>query len=173
MKKQILVSVLALVLLLTATISGNSQSTGGEIKTGTLLKRVKEDGVDNYAYATFNFAFGGNGPDVQRRSGNNWDILFGNTPDSDAFDVTMVTDDCSRIKDLGKLGWGDTFKVPILAAHRKPMREPSVKAIEGHLYLVRTCDMNTDRYALFRVEKLDPGKSVDISWKTIPSPAER
>ena len=169
MKKQI-GSLLALTFLLTGIVSGNPQAASGEIKTATLLKRTVENGVDNYAYAAFSFAFGGNGPDVQRQCHNNWEVLFGNSPLSDAFDVTMVTDDRSRIKDLGKFDWSDKFVVPTLSAYEEPEREPSIKAIEGHLYLVHSRDTNTDLYALFRVEKLDPGKNVEISWKTIPRP---
>ena len=160
----------ALTLLVVSIASGSPQTVSEEIKTAKLLKRIKQDGVDNYAYAAFSFAFGGNGPDVQRLCHNNWDILFGNSPLPDAFDVTMVTDDRSRIQDLGGFNWSDQFEVPTLNAYDEPKREPSVLAIEGHLYLVHSRDTNSDLYALFRVEKLEPGKSVDITWKTIPPP---
>jgi len=160
----------ALTLFLVGIVSGSPQAANAEIRTGTLLKRTTENGVDNYAYAAFSFALGGNGPDVQRLCRNNWDLLFGNSPLPDAFDVTMVTDDRSRIKDLGKFGWDDRFLIPSLPAYEEPEREPSVKAIEGHLYLVHSRDTDSDLYALFRVEKLEPGKSVEISWKTIPRP---
>ena len=169
MKMQ-LSALFALTLLLVGIVSGGPQAATADIKTATLLKRTTENGVDNYPYAAFSFAFGGNGPDVQKLCRNNWDILFGNSPLADAFDVTMVTDDRSRIKDLGRLGWGDRFVIPTLPAYEEPEREPSVKAIEGHLYLVHSRDTQSDNYALFRVEKLDPGKSVEISWKTIPRP---
>jgi len=38
------------------------------------------------------------------------------------------------------------------------------------MYVVHTKDRETDMYALFRVEALEPGKSVTISWKRIQSP---
>jgi hypothetical protein len=38
------------------------------------------------------------------------------------------------------------------------------------MYVVHTKDTNTDLYALFRVEALEPGKSVTISWKGVQSP---
>jgi hypothetical protein len=38
------------------------------------------------------------------------------------------------------------------------------------MYVVHTKDSNTDLYALFRVEALDPGKSVTITWKSVRSP---
>ena len=162
-------------LLLTSFLIGNSFPVEARYQSdqsgiGTLLARRIENGIDNYAYSAFSFEFGGNGPEIQKLCLNNWDLLFGNSPLTDAFDVTMVVDDRSRIKDLGKLNWGDQFTVPRLPAYEEPEREPSLKAVEGHLYLVHTRDTHTNRYALFRVEKLDPGKSVEITWKVIPAP---
>ena len=163
-------------LLLLIIILGNAvliaaQTPTEEIKTARLVKRVSENGSDNYAYATYSFKFGGNGPEVQKLCRNNWDLLFGNSPMDDAFDVTMVTDDRSRIKDLGSYHWEQTFRVPRLAAFEEPDTEDSVKAIEGHMYLVHSRDRDDNHYALFRVEKLTPGESVEISWKLIPQPA--
>jgi len=144
--------------------------TFGEPKTVTLLKRTKtDDGTDNYTLAAFSFKYGVNGDEALKVTRNNWDVLFGNSPMSDAFDVSMVTDDCSRIKDLGAFNWWDAFEIPALPAHPEPTREPSVKAIVGHMYLVHTKDRDNDHYALFRVESLESGKSVTISWKLIPS----
>jgi hypothetical protein len=85
----------------------------------------------------------------------------------------MIVDDRSRIKNLGKYGWTDGFIVPSLPAYEEPEREPSVKAIEGHIYLVHSRDRDNDFYALFRVEKLLPGESVDITWKIIAKPEQR
>jgi hypothetical protein len=147
-----------------------AQNSNEEIKTGSLVKRKKENGVDNYAYTAYSFRFGGNGPEIQTLCRNNWDILFGNSPLPDAFDVTMVTDDRSRIRDIGKYNWGEKFEIAPLAAYKEPEREPSVKAIEGHMYMVHTRDTDTNLYALFRVEKLVLGESVEISWKVISPP---
>jgi hypothetical protein len=88
----------------------------------------------------------------------------------EAFDVTMVTDDCSRIKDLGALNWSDAFQAPALPAYPEPTRDPSVMAIVGHMYIVHTKDRDSDHYALFRVEALEPGTGVTISWKLMKSP---
>src|SRR5438874_1004475 len=74
------VALSTLILLLAVVVSGSPQDTRLDIKTGTLLKRSHENGVDNYPYAAYSFAFGGNGPDIQKRCQNNWDILFGNSP---------------------------------------------------------------------------------------------
>jgi hypothetical protein len=135
-----------------------------------LAKRKSDNGIDNFVYATYSFKFGGNGPEIQNLCRNNWELLFGNNPLLDAFDVTMVTDDRSRIKDLGKYNWGERFEIPTLAAYEEPEREPSVQAREGHMYMVHARDTDTNLYALFRVEKLVAGESVEISWKVIPPP---
>src|SRR2546423_4945723 len=147
-----------------------AQSPTEEIKTGKLVKRKVENGVDNYAYASFSFKFGGNGPEIQGLCRNNWDILFGNSPTEDIFDVTMVADDRSRIKDLGRYNWGEKFYVPRLAAYEEPEREASVKAIVGHMYLVHTRDTDNSYYVLFRVERLVSEERVEISWKRIDAP---
>ena len=147
-----------------------SQVPKGEAHSVTLLARQKVDGVDNYTQAAFSFKYGVNGDAALKVTRNNWDLLFGNSPLPDAFDVTMVTDDCSRIKDLGALNWSAAFDVPALPAYPRPTREPSVKAIVGHMYVVHTKDRDHDHYALFRVESLEPGKSVTISWKLVASP---
>ena len=160
-----------LILLLGNGVFVAAQTPNEEIKTAKLLKRVSENGNDNYIYATYSFKFGGNGPEVQKLCHNNWDLLFGNKPMADAFDVTMVTDDRSRIKDLGSYDWKQTFRVPRLAAYEEPDTEDSVKAIEGHMYVVHSRDRDDNHYALFRVEKLTPGESVEITWKLIPQPA--
>jgi hypothetical protein len=136
----------------------------------TLVARRDVDGYDNYDLAAFSFKYGGNGPATRRLTRNNWDLLFGNAPDRDTFEVTMVTDDRSRIKDLGELSWYDTFGVPALDAYPEPTREPSVNAVVGHIYLVHSRDRDSDHYALFRVENLQPLQSVTISWKLIPKP---
>lgn len=161
---------IAFAVTLLAQSSVLSQALHGEPQTITLLARKKVDDVDNYTRAAFSFKYGVNGDAALKVTRNNWDLLFGNSPLPDAFDVTMVTDDCSRIKDLGALNWSDAFDVPALPAYPQPTREPSVKAIVGHMYVVHTKDRDNDHYALFRVESLEPGMSVTISWKLVASP---
>ena len=138
--------------------------------TVTLPARRFTNGRDNYVDATFSFEFGMNGDGAVPLTRNDWDILFGNSPNRDTFAVTMVTDDCSRIRDLGALNWNDTFQVPVLQAYLVPTSEPAVDAIVGHMYVVHTKDTQTDLYFLFRVEALDPLKSVTISWKAVQRP---
>jgi hypothetical protein len=141
-----------------------------EPRTVTLPARRVTNGQDNYVDAAFSFEFGMNGVVALPLTRNDWDILFGNSPDRDTFGVTMVTDDCSRIRDLGALNWGDTFQVPVIPAYPVPTSEPAVDTIVGHMYLVHTKDTQTDLYFLFRVEALVPLTSVTISWKAVQRP---
>jgi hypothetical protein len=136
----------------------------------TLAARRITNGNDNYVDATFSFEFGMNGAGALSLTRNDWDVLFGNNPNVDTFRVTMVVDDRSRIQDIGAFKWGDAFQVPILTAHPVPTNEPDVTALVGHMYVVHTRDSDTNLYALFRVEALDPGKSVTITWKSVQSP---
>lgn len=148
------------------------QTSNDEPRFVTLQARRKTDVQDNYVDAAFSFEHGMNGKEAVRVTFNDWDLLFGNSPGIDTFDVTMVTDDCSRIKDLGELGWYDFFEIPVLPAHPEPAREPSVRAVVGHMYVVHTKDRETDMYALFRVEALESKTSVTISWKRVPPPVD-
>ena len=157
-------------LLLVCTVPIYGQKPANKPRTGTLMKREMKNGVDNYPYATYSFKCGGNGPKIQKLCRSNWELLFGNSAEADSFDVTMTADDRSRIRDLGSHTWANKFTVPNLPEYGKPQREPSVKAIVGHVYVVHAKDTDTDLYALFRVEKLVPGQHVDITWKLIPAP---
>jgi hypothetical protein len=139
-------------------------------RTVTLAARRIINGIDNYTVAAFSFEFGVNGDAALPLTRNDWDILFGNSPDRDDFQVTMVVDDCSRILDMGALNWSDNFQVPAITAYPVPTREPNVNAIVGHMYVVHTKDSDSDLYALFRVEALEPLKSVTITWKGVQSP---
>jgi len=136
----------------------------------TLPARRITNGQDNYQDAAFSFEFGMNGVGTLPMTRNDFDILFGNSPSLDTFQVTMVVDDRSRIQDLGALNWGDSFQVPEVPAYPVPTRDPDVNVIVGHMYVVHTKDTETDLYALFRVEALVPRTSVTISWKSVRSP---
>lgn len=53
----------------------------------------------------------------------------------------------------------------------KPKVDPIfVRAIVGHLYVIRVVDDSRDFYALFRVESLQRGDNCTISWKLIEPP---
>lgn len=139
-------------------------------RTVTLPARRVTNGVDNYVNACFSFEFGMNGADAVPMTRNDWDIQFGNNPSRDGFNVTTVTDDRSRIQDMGALNWSDAFQVPVLPAYPVPTTEPEAPAVVGHMYVVHTKDTTTDLYFLFRVEALESLKSVIISWKAVQRP---
>ena len=141
-----------------------------EPRRATLAARRVINGQDNYVDATFSFEHGMNGIGALPLTRNDWDLEFGNNQSANRFGVTMVVDDCSRIQDIGALDWSDTFQVPVLPAYPVPTREVELNAVVGHMYVVHTKDTETNLYFLFRVEALDPGKSVTITWKSVQSP---
>jgi hypothetical protein len=166
-KNFLLIAFVFVGLIIVTALDTSTIRADGTIGYATLLSRKK---YNDYAKACFSFEFGGNGEEVQKLARNDWDLQFGNG--GDVFHVTMVTDDRSRIADLGELNWDDKFEVPVLPAHQTPTREPNVKAAVNHVYLVHTTDSDTDFYALFRVESLEAGDYVKISWKRIDTPKE-
>lgn len=164
-----------------------------EPQTATLFSRARyKDKFEDYGKSTFSFKHGLRsdvGRDITR---NNYELSYGSISwngDSDWFIVTMVTDDCSRIKDLGELDWPVVFDVPFLPASIAPQRgirmpkknetyeESSngqvTKVVAGHIYVVHSKDPDADFYTLFRVEKLVPSDQVTISWKVVPSPEQQ
>ena len=53
----------------------------------------------------------------------------------------------------------------------KPKVDPFfVKAVVGHMYVIRIVDETRDFYVLFRVEALERGDNVSISWKIVAPP---
>jgi len=170
----------------TATYQQAGQWT--DIRTTTLY--TSHDRKDkNFGKASFSFQH-----DIRSEPGNelpkkDWDIKYGYASingSSDYFGVSMISNDRSRIKDLGKLEWRDIQKVPVLRAHdginkgiRFPLNgEPVEVASEGritkttkdHMYVAHIKDDDTDLYVLFRVEELASNAWCRISWKVVPSP---
>jgi hypothetical protein len=156
-------------------------------KTVTLFSRAKyRDKFEGYGKSAFSFNHGLRSDVGTRITRNNYELLYGGinwNGDSDWFSVTMVTDDRSRIKDLGKLNWSDRFDVPFIPATVVPgngIRFPSktetfeqssngqvTRVVAGHIYVLHSKDTDSDFYTLFRVEKLEPGDKVTISWKVV------
>ena len=161
-----------------------------EPKIVTLYSRAKyKDQFEGYGKSAFSFRYGMRSDVPVRATGNNYELAYGGISwnrDSDWFTVTLVTDDCSRIKDLGALQWSEVFDVPFLAASVMPQggvkmprrtetfEESSngrvTRVVAGHMYVVHSKDSTSDFYTLFRVEKLVPSDEVTISWKLVPSP---
>lgn len=131
----------------------------------TLFSRIAHRSYDK---ATFSFEFALR-DDPTNKIGNDWDLQYGNVPNH--FHVTMVSDDRSRIVDLGEMSLEqlDVNQLRKLPPHPRPQRE-FLPAVVGHVYLVHTVDRNTDLYALFRVDQLHQNNTCDISWKRIETP---
>jgi hypothetical protein len=188
-----------LLLILAVGVIGNSAKAQSrfnenwrdvEPQTVTLFSRAKHtDEFEGYGKSAFSFKHSVRSEVGLPITGNNYELEYGSidwNKDSDWFMVTMVTDDCSRIKDLGALTWPDVFDVPFLAASVVPqagVRMPGrtetyeessngqvTKVVAGHMYVVHSKDSTSDLYTLFRVEKLVPSDEVTISWKVVPSP---
>jgi hypothetical protein len=156
-------------------------------KTVTLFSRAKyRNKFEGYGKSAFSFNHRVRSDVGQRITRNNYELMYGGinwNGDSDWFSVTMVTDDRSRIKDLGKLNWSDRFDVPFIPASDEPgkgIRFPSktetfeqssngqvTRVVAGHIYVLHSKDTDSDFYTLFRVEKLVPGDKVTISWKVV------
>jgi hypothetical protein len=146
-----------------------------------------------YGRSAFSFQHGIRSDEAEAAiTRNNYELLYGNINmncDSDWFLVAMVTDDLSRIRDLGALQWTDITEVPLLPAAlrtNKGIRFPGktetfeessegqvTRVADGHMYVVHSKDRDEDLYTLFRVEKLVPSDQVTISWKVVPSPEKK
>lgn len=157
----------------------------------TLYSRIKYKADEGNGRSAFNFSHGKRSDDSDRAIlKNNYELLYGNinyNGNQDWLSVTLVTDDRSRIKDLGKMDWveiNDAPYLPVSDVPQKGFRIPVkgnenceedyechvVHVNEGHIYVVHTKDTNTDLYTLFRVDKLVPNDQVTISWKNVRSP---
>ncbi|MFV1964677.1 MAG: hypothetical protein ACC628_04590 [Pirellulaceae bacterium] len=85
--------------------------------------------------------------------------------------MAMVSDDRSRIIDLGETSWEqiDPKRLPKLVPYPRPRRD-FLPAVMSHVYLVHTVDRNSDLYVLFRVEAITQQGTCDITWKRIKEP---
>lgn len=135
-----------------------------ELRTGELLSRRAHD---DYEACTYSFEHGVRDDPERAVTRNDWDLEFGNG--GDVFSVTMVVDDCSRIVDLGRSTWDalefEESDLPI--PHLEPAREPPVEVRDGHVYVVRTLDRDSDLTTLVRVESLVPGDRVEFTWRRL------
>jgi hypothetical protein len=156
----------------------------------TLFSRIKhQDEFEGYGKAAFSFRHGVRSDVGFEVTNNDYELLYGTysfNGDTDWFTVTMVTDDCSRIKDLGAMNWSDVSYVPVVLASAEPhqgVQMPAIgqpieessdgqvtRAALGHLYVVHTKEGKRDLYAMFRVDELIPSDRCTISWKVVPSP---
>ncbi|HSS18729.1 MAG TPA: hypothetical protein VLL54_01395 [Pyrinomonadaceae bacterium] len=157
-------------------------------QSATLLSQIAHK---DFTTANFNFLLGVRGDSTSPATRNIYDLRFGGygyDGDSNWLDVEIANGSRSKILDLGPLAWSDVVDVPILYASVVPYdgrrtdkyskgqrilslpENTLVKAVVGHLYVLHTKTNERDLYAMFRVESLQPGDEVTISWKLVPSP---
>jgi hypothetical protein len=153
-----------LIFALLATACAAPQLDVSVVERGELLARSK---YQDYEAATFSFEHGVRDDPGLALTRNDWDLQFGNGGDN--FTVNMVTDDRSRLLDLGEMGWDQLRKSDIATPDPLAEGQPDEKlpVIENHIYLIRTVDRETDLTALARVERLTPGDRVEFTWKII------
>lgn len=125
-------------------------------------------------------------PDV-RESPRRFDIRYGGLTLNGTNDWLEVVDFAgtrSVIKDLGAMSWSEVTTVPLLepapAPHGRGITVTSrrivspqnvhVKAVPGHVYLLRVKDSKDNYQVLLRVESLDPKGECTLSWKRVSTP---
>lgn len=140
------------------------------VRVAALVARGYASEMDNeraYVVATFSFEHATR-DDEQNVVRNDWDLLFGNGQ-GNQLTVRMVTDDASRMWNLGEVDF-DTFK-PGDAGQNAGTGGENAVAREKHLYVIHTLDSETNLWAKFQVLELEEDKSVIFRWELIEDPA--
>ncbi len=99
---------------------------------------------------------------------NDWDIEFGNS--EGMINVRMVTDDSSRVWDVGEVDF-DSFTVRALG-EKLPKGAEQAFAEVSHVYVVHTLDTETNLWAKMEVLDADPARSMIFRWQVIDDPTD-
>ncbi len=184
-----------LALFVCATNDARAQGAEADLsrtpdQTVTLLSDVRHEPKD-YGKSIFDFALGVRGDEEPADKRFTSDLRYGGISENGNdhwFDVQMCGSSRKKLKDLGELEWADVYYVPILFASPAPHCEGvgwrfengklaeispegvNVRAVAGHMYVLRVKDEESDFYVMFRVESLEPEGECKISWKRVPSP---
>lgn len=158
-------------------------------RTVTLLSQVR---YHDHWKSVFNFELGVRG-DEDTAKKRVYDLRYGGISENGNehwFDVPMCNGSRKKLKDLGELKWADVTYVPAVFALPAPDCEGvawryedgkvaeitpegvNVRAVAGHMYVMRVKDDKADFYAMFRIESLGPEGECVITWKRVPSPGE-
>jgi hypothetical protein len=125
------------------------------------------------------------GPDARPR--RRFDIRYGGLTlngTGDWIEIANQRGTRSVIKDLGAMSWWEVTSVPLLRPSPAPHpagfrlrsgrivspRNVFVRAVPGHMYLLRVKDAKADYQVMFRVESVKPGGECTLSWKRVPTP---
>ena len=174
-------------LLILLCVAGASGASVPVQQTVTLYAPLKYN--HDFSRASFSFLSGARGTQ------KGWDVLYGNTyigDDHDWLSASTARDNRSLIRDLGALNWFDAYKIPVIVPlpkleegkERNITVDSSggtgrawaekngifVKAIVGHMYVMRVKDSVSDFYVVFRVESIERGDNCTLSWQLVPSP---
>ncbi|MDQ3257776.1 MAG: hypothetical protein M3R15_28460 [Acidobacteriota bacterium] len=153
----------------------------------TLLSHSKHK---DYDQSCFSFEQGVRGDAKLPSRRAFYDLRYGGITDGDNhwFYVAMGGGSKRQLKDLGEMSWSDVYFVPVLLASQVPLTGEvsrsykagklveispegvNVRAVVGHMYVMQVKDNDSDFYAMFRVESLEPNGECTISWKHAPSP---
>ncbi|MGB7622297.1 MAG: hypothetical protein WBN92_08110 [Terriglobia bacterium] len=191
-----LIGVSLLLILSTSIVYGQSKpapQSGITVAPQTVTlyhPRDKATGKSDHSRACFSFKLGTHkGP-----NSIDCDLGYGvlQISNEDWFSVSGIDGARSVIDNLGRLGWSDSFKVPVLEplselkegerrqitvdasadTHEAWKKSTKIfaKAEVEHMYVVHVKDRDSDFYAMFRVEQLEQGRYCTISWKRVPAP---
>jgi hypothetical protein len=194
--KSKLICVLLMLILSASIVSGQSkppqQSDITSLPQTVTLYSPHDKATVNSGYtrACFSFKLGTS----KRSNSTDWELGYGllQIGNEDWFSVSGIDGARSVIEDLGKLGWSDPFKVPVLEplpelkegekrqitvdasgdTHEAWKKSTKIfaRAEVDHMYVVHVKDRQSDFYAMFHLEQLEQGKYCTISWKRVPTP---
>lgn len=167
------------------TTGASEQLRQGETTLYPCIRERERLGPSEYGRSAFSFEFEERSDTRPGEARNDFEVLYGSISfngDVDWFLVQTVTDDRSRIRDLGVVQWHELGELPTLtpndvsygvtlSKNETELETVShgtvAKARQGHIYLVRTKDSNSDLASVMRVDRLVPGRECTISWRVI------
>ena len=135
---------------------------GRDVRIAAVLERgfARPMGFDE-AYVAATYSFEKATRDDVKATNNDWDFMF-----ESKLRVKMVTDDRSRIWDLGAASYADARAGAVTFVSDGEQAD----VVAGHLYAVHTADSGTDQWALMRVEELVSSESMIFSWAVVEEP---
>ncbi|HEX8502576.1 MAG TPA: hypothetical protein VF659_18485 [Pyrinomonadaceae bacterium] len=120
------------------------------------------------------------------RRGERFDIHFGGLTfngDSNWLQIPNRAGTRSVLKDLGALDWAELKSLPVLEPSPAPHTggvtfrargfhpaDAVVRAVPGHVYVLRVKDGKADYHAVFRIESITPNGECSLTWKRARSP---
>jgi RNA polymerase sigma factor (sigma-70 family) len=153
-----------------AALDLSARPEGGHpVRHAAVLSQRFAQPIGNpHAYVAATYSFEHETRDDVKRTHNDWDFVFAEWGGSQWIDVVTVTDDRSRVRDLGPVDFAAALRGDV----HPGSADEKAAAVEGHTYLVHTLDSGTDRWTLFRVVELVPHESMLFAWVALPDPGD-